>query len=85
MRGYRWADEPASFADMQRKVPKSVTAAFERIEHDLLKGPRVMGETYTIADPYLFTLAQWLEADGAELSRLPRSSSIGPAWRSEAA
>ena len=72
MRGYRWADEPASFADMQRKVPKSVTAAFELIERDLLKGPWVMGETYTIADPYLFTLAQWLEADGADLSRLPR-------------
>jgi glutathione S-transferase len=72
MRGYRWADEPASFADMQRKVPKSVTAAFELIERDLLKGPWAMGETYTIADPYLFTLAQWLEADGADLSRLPR-------------
>jgi glutathione S-transferase len=72
MRGYRWADEPSSFADMQRKVPKSVTAGFELIEHDLLKGPWVMGETYSIADPYLFTLAQWLEADGVDLSRLPR-------------
>ena len=72
MRGYRWADEPSSFADMQRKVPKSVTASFELIEHDLIKGPWVMGESYTIADPYLFTLAQWLEADGVDLSRLPR-------------
>jgi glutathione S-transferase len=26
----------------------------------------------TDTDPYLFTLAQWLEADGADLSRLPR-------------
>src|SRR5262245_23428267 len=69
MRGYRWADEPASFADMQRKVPKSVTAGFELIERDLLKGPWVMGETYSVADPYLFTLAQWLEAAGVDLSR----------------
>jgi len=71
MRGYRWADDAASFADMQRKVPQSVTAAFELIENGMLKGPWVMGDTYTICDPYLFTLAQWLEGDGADLTRLP--------------
>jgi glutathione S-transferase len=42
------------------------------IEASLLKGPWVMGEMYSIADPYLFTLAQWLEADGVDVSRLPR-------------
>ncbi len=31
-----------------------------------------MGEVYTVADPYLFTLAQWLEADGVDLAQLPR-------------
>jgi glutathione S-transferase len=31
-----------------------------------------MGETYTVCDPYLFTLAQWLEADGVDVSILPR-------------
>ena len=31
-----------------------------------------MGENYTIADPYLFTLAQWMEADGVELGPIPR-------------
>lgn len=72
MRGYRWADEQSSFDDMQRKVPQSVAACFAVIEASLLKGPWVMGETYTIADPYLFTLAQWLEADGVDISRLPR-------------
>ena len=72
MRGYRWADEQSSFDDMQRKVAQSVGACFAVIEAALLKGPWVMGETYTIADPYLFTLAQWLEADGVDVSRLPR-------------
>jgi glutathione S-transferase len=38
----------------------------------MLKGPWVMGDTYTICDPYLFTLAQWLEGDGVDLSTLPR-------------
>jgi glutathione S-transferase len=72
MRGYRWADEAASFADMQRKVPKSVGACFDMIETHMLRGPWVMGDTYTIADPYLFTLAQWLEADGVDPARIPR-------------
>jgi len=72
MRGYRWAQEQSSFDDMQRKVPESVAACFALIEATLFKGPWVMGEIYTIADPYLFTLAQWLEADGVDISRLPR-------------
>jgi glutathione S-transferase len=38
----------------------------------MLKGPWVMGERYTICDPYLFTLAQWLEADGVDPATIPR-------------
>jgi glutathione S-transferase len=30
-----------------------------------------MGERYTICDPYLFTLAQWLEADGVDRRKDP--------------
>ena len=72
MRGQRWADDPAAIANMQRKVPQSVGACFELIEHEMLKGPWVMGEAYTICDPYLFTLAGWLEGDGVDLAPLPR-------------
>src|ERR1700738_1397295 len=70
-RGYRWATDESSFADMQRVVPKSVGASFALIERNMLKGPWVMGETYTICDPYLFTLAGWLEGDSVDLSTLP--------------
>jgi glutathione S-transferase len=72
MRGYRWADDPAAIAAMQRKVPESVGACFELIEGKMLKGPWVMGETYTICDPYLFTIAQWMEQDGVDPSRFPK-------------
>lgn len=72
MRGYRWTDDPAAIVALQKKVPQSVTACFEMIEQNMLRGPWVMGDTYTIADPYLFTLSQWLESDGADLARLPR-------------
>jgi glutathione S-transferase len=72
MRGYRWAYEASSFADMQRKVPESVSACYDLIETRMLKGPWIMGDNYTIADPYLFTLAQWLEDDGVKPERIPR-------------
>jgi len=74
MRGHRWvdADDAHSIAAMQRKVPETVGGAFEMIERDMLKGPWVMGDTYTICDPYLFTLAQWMEKDGVDLARVPR-------------
>ena len=74
MRGHRWvdADDAHSIAAMQRKVPESVGAGFELIERELLKGPWVMGDQYTVCDAYLFTLAQWLEKDGVDPARIPR-------------
>jgi glutathione S-transferase len=72
MRGNRWADDPAAITAMQRKVPESVSACYDLIEVNMLRGPWVMGETYTICDPYLFTIAQWLEQDGVDPSRFPK-------------
>lgn len=72
MRGHRWASEESSFEDMRRKVPETVSAGFEMIEKEMFKGPWVMGETYTIADPYLFTIAQWMEKDGVDPGRFPK-------------
>jgi glutathione S-transferase len=71
-RGPRWAEEESSFADMRRTAPRAVGACFELIESRMLKGPWVMGETYTICDPYLFTVAQWIENDGVDPKLLPR-------------
>jgi glutathione S-transferase len=72
MRGYRWADDQAAIEAMKRKAPESVATAFALIENDMLQGPWVMGECYTICDPYLFTLAEWLDTDGVDLAKLPR-------------
>lgn len=72
VRGYRWADDPAAIEAMKRKVPHSVRECFELIERDMLVGPWVTGDTYTICDAYLFTIAQWLEADGVDPAQLPR-------------
>jgi glutathione S-transferase len=72
MRGYRWADDEAAIAAMQRKVPDSVGACYDLIERHMFKGPWVVGEAYTICDPYLFTIAQWMEGDGIDPARFPR-------------
>lgn len=71
-RGYRWADDPAALAEMTRKVPEVEAACYRLIENDMLVGPWVLGETYSICDPYLFTLAGWLEGDGVDIGRFPK-------------
>ncbi|MBO3759328.1 glutathione S-transferase N-terminal domain-containing protein [Ciceribacter sp. L1K22] len=71
-RGSRWADDPAAIEAMKAKVPQTMADCFELIETTMFKGPWVMGNRYTIADPYLFTLAGWLEGDGVDPSRFPK-------------
>ncbi len=72
MRGYRWADDEAAFESMRRKVPESVGECFHLIDREMLKGPYVMGKDLGICDYYLFTLAQWLEGDGVDLTKIPK-------------
>ena len=71
-RGPRWAMEESSFADMKRKVPQTMAACFALIERDMLRGPWVMGEQYTVCDPYLYTIAGWLEGDSVDIATLPK-------------
>ena len=71
-RGARWADDEAAQEAMRRKVPQNMSDCFELIEHDMLRGPWVMGERLSMCDPYLFTLGTWLEGDGVDIRRFPR-------------
>jgi glutathione S-transferase len=71
-RGARWADDAAAHAAMQRKVPATMTECFGLIERTMLQGPWVMGERFTICDPYLFTIGSWLEGDGVDTTGMPR-------------
>ncbi|MDP2804222.1 MAG: glutathione S-transferase N-terminal domain-containing protein [Phreatobacter sp.] len=71
-RGARWATEESSFLDMRRKVPETMAASFTLIENEFLRGPWVMGEAYSVADAYLFTVTRWLEGDGVDVAQFPR-------------
>ncbi len=76
MRGHRWADDPDAHLAMQRKVPEAVGACYRFIEDHIFAGPYVMGSDYTVADPYLFTLAQWMEGDGVDPSDFPQIAAL---------
>ena len=52
-------------------VPTNMTACFELIETEFLRGPWVLGETFSLGDIYLLTIARWLEGDKADTSKMP--------------
>jgi glutathione S-transferase len=71
-RGSRWTDDEAAQVALKAKVPQNMTGHFEWIECELLRGPWVMGDAFTISDPYLFTLSGWLAGDGVNIGHFPR-------------
>jgi glutathione S-transferase len=72
VRGTRWADSEAAIADMKAKAPSVVFDSFALIEREMFTGPWVMGDQYTIADPYLYTVATWWEGDSVDPAKLPK-------------
>jgi glutathione S-transferase len=72
MRGARWTDDAAALETMKKKVPQSVGECFALIEREMFEGPWVMGADYTVCDGYLFTLTQWLGADGVDINKTPK-------------
>jgi glutathione S-transferase len=45
--------------------------AFTLIGRDWWQGPWVFGSQYTVADPYLYTIGEWLEGDGVDTAAFP--------------
>jgi glutathione S-transferase len=71
-RGARWADDPAAIAAMQAKVPDTIAECADFIEKNLLKGPWVLGETYSMCDPYVFLAHRWMAANDISLAIYPK-------------
>jgi glutathione S-transferase len=70
----RWADNQSSFDDMVAKAPKNFHDCFRLIETELLEGPYVLGETYSVADPYLYLMTSWLANLQLDRADFPRVS-----------
>lgn len=76
MRGHRWSDDPAAHASMTAKVQENMTACAAYIEENALAGPFVLGDMVSLADPYLYAVAQWLPGDGVDLAAYPKLSAF---------
>ena len=72
LRGARWADKKPSWKDMTDKVPQTMTASCKYISSNGLRGPFVLGEAVSLADPYLYVVCSWLEGDGVDVSAFPK-------------
>ena len=71
-RAARWSDDPAAQETMKAKVPQNMSDCFNLIENDMFKGPWVMGNAYSICDPYLFTISGWLASDKVDIAKFPK-------------
>ncbi|MEO9167278.1 MAG: glutathione S-transferase family protein [Aestuariivirga sp.] len=72
IRGYRWSDDPAVIEGLKVNVPANLHECFKLIEDSYLKDPWILGEQFSVADIYLYTLATWLEADKVDINTLPK-------------
>lgn len=71
-RGARWTDDESAIKAMRENVPKTVALCFDLIEDQMLRGPWVHGETFTISDPYLYRISSWMEGDGVDINNYPK-------------
>jgi len=71
-RGSRWADDPAAHAAMTAKVTSNMAMYAGMIEDHYFAGPYVLGEQYSMCDPYLALITRWLGADGVALADFPK-------------
>lgn len=72
VRPYRWAEDEASRAAIAEKAVWSYARVFDMIEEKKLIGPWVMGDQFTIADPYLYVMTRWLTRANLGVAAYPR-------------
>lgn len=71
-RGARWSDDPAVIDNLKLKVTQNMADCFALIEREMIAGPWLLGDTYSVADAYLFTMARWLAVDDVDIARFPK-------------
>lgn len=85
MRGARWATQQSSFDDMAAKVPQNMRDTYAYIQSECLHGPWVMGDQYTVADAYLFTVSSWLKGDSVDINEFPAIAAHSEAMKARPA
>ena len=80
-RGARWADDETAHAHMRAKVHENMTECAAIIETHYLQGPWVLGDRYSMCDPYLALVTRWLGDDGVEIAQFPKIAAHNQAMR----
>ena len=71
-RGHRWCDDAEAIAAMKPKVAANLRDCAAYIENHALKGPWVLGDAFSVSDPYLFLVPRWLEVCEVDLAGFPK-------------
>lgn len=71
-RGTRWTDDKKALKSMTAKVRSNMAMYAGLIEDHYFEGPYVLGETYSMCDPYLALITRWLGPDGVSLDKYPK-------------
>ena len=71
-RGYRWVDDVSAQSAMASKVPSNMADCASVIQEHYFNGPFVLGEHFSICDPYLALVTRWLGPDGVSLDDFPK-------------
>ena len=71
-RGSRWADDTAAHESMKAKVTENMAECARMIETHYLKGPYLLGESFSICDPYLYLASRWLIDNSVKLENYPK-------------
>ena len=83
MRGSRWSDDPAAHVSMAAKVSENMAGCCAHVK-SRLAGPYVLGDAFSLADPWLFTICTWLPGDGVDIAAYPRLAAHHQAMRARA-
>lgn len=71
-RGNRWVKDETALAALTANVPTTMTECCTSLEEHFITGPWVMGDEFSICDPYLFAMASWFESDGVNINQFPK-------------
>ncbi len=70
-RGQRWTNDEHALNSLTAQVKNNMTSYAEYIEKNLFKGPWVLGENYSMCDPYLALVTRWFRDDGVDMNKFP--------------
>lgn len=71
-RPQRWANDQTTMEGLKHAAPDVIASCWSFIEETAFHGPWAMGGNYTICDPYLYTVATWMEFDNIDPAKYPR-------------